>query len=206
MGLTVNDFLELLASAEPAPGGGSVAALNLATGAALVEMVTNLTIGRKRFAEVEDEMIALQKQVQALRLEALELVQKDTDAYLAVRAAYGLPRESDEEKSARRQAIVVATRGAIEVPLHTAKRCLFLCQLAIQSMERGNENAASDGLVASYQAQAACLGAIANVVINLDSLDDDEEINVYTAQVNQIQEDLEKLMLKAVLLGKAKVG
>lgn len=202
----VRGFLKELASSSPAPGGGSVAALNLCLGAALVEMVCSLTIGRKKYAEVEAVMEALKAKAHDLRHDAEILVQSDTDAYNAVMAAFALPKVSDEEKKARRQAILEATRGAIRVPQKTAQQSLRLYEMALQALEYGNDNAASDALVATHLARAAGMAALANVRINLSGLKDEAEIAAYEKEINDIDVTLQQYYDRAVLLGKVRIG
>jgi formiminotetrahydrofolate cyclodeaminase len=202
---SVESFLSLLASDAHAPGGGTVAAVNLALGAAMVEMVTALTIGRKRYVEVEEEMLQLQAKASDLRLQAEQLMQSDSDAYMAVRAAYALSRETEDDKAIRRIAIIEATRGAIKVPMTTAEFSLLLFDYAAEALLKGNINAGSDALVAGHQAQAACLGGLANVRINLSSLDDELEIASLEEQIASIEKCLKSKMDHLLVIAKAQL-
>jgi len=204
--LTVHEFLTLLASDAPAPGGGSVAALNVALGAALVEMVAGLTLGRQRYAEVAEHMQELQSQAHALRHLAERLMEEDSAAYLGVVAAYALPRTTPEEREKRQEAILQGTREAIKVPLATAQASLELLALAIQGVDKGNENACSDALVAGTLASGGCQGALDNVLINLDELEDPEEYAGYLAQVQEIKDKEAKLALELKVWRKARLG
>jgi len=206
MKMTMTEFASLLASDAPAPGGGSVAAFNLVLGAALLEMVASLTIGRKKYAEVQEDIAELKRKAGELRQQATDLVQKDTMAYNAVRAAYALPRESAEDKTKRREAILAATRVAIQVPLETAKLAISILELVPEAFEKGNTNAASDALVAAYECNAGCLSAFANIYINLDSLDDEAEVMAYRTETDKLRRTLDSLMQRAALLGKAYIG
>ena len=206
MDLDVRGFLDELASSSPAPGGGSVAAYSLCLGAALVEMVCALTIGRKKYADVQDAMVDLQQQAHTLRGEADTLVQSDADAYNAVMAAFGMPKDTDEEKAARKQAIADATHVASVVPHTTALLSLKLYGMALQALELGNTNAASDAFVATHLAHTGGMAALANVRINLSGLGDADQVAVLTKEIEAIETDLSSYYQKAMLLSKVKIG
>ncbi|HET9493554.1 MAG TPA: cyclodeaminase/cyclohydrolase family protein [Chloroflexia bacterium] len=171
--LTVQDFVEQLASASPTPGGGSASALAGAMAAAMVEMAANLTIGREKFRDVEEEMKVILGRAGELRDMMLAAVDEDTDAFSEVSAAYKLPKDSDTEKAARTAAIQEALKGATEVPLRVAKAAMETYQLAQIAMEKANPNVASDARVALLLAEAAREGARANVDINLGMIKDE---------------------------------
>ncbi len=170
--LTVEDFVEQLASASPTPGGGSASALAGAIAAALVEMACNLTVGREKFRDVQEEMQIVLGRAKELREQLLAAVEEDTDAYDKVSQAYKLPKMTEEEKNARSAAIQEALRYATEVPLKAAKAAMEVAQLALIALEKSNPNVASDARVARVLADAAREGATANVEINLGSITD----------------------------------
>ena len=170
-GESVHAFMSRVAGPTPTPGGGSVAALAGALGAALAQMVAGLTIGKKKYVAVEDEMKALSLRASALRRQLSELVQRDADAYEHVRAAYALPREPQAASDARAVAIRDALIFASEVPLETARAAASVAELAAAVGERGNANASTDAAVAALMAEAACKGAALNVRVNVASLD-----------------------------------
>lgn len=172
-GESVDAFISRVAGPTPTPGGGSVAAHAGALGAALASMVTGLTIGKKKYQAVEEEMKALALRASALRRELSALVQRDADAFDVVRSAYGMPKETPEQQVARDAAIQSALIGAAEVPLETALAAVEVATVAASVAERGNSNAVSDAAVAALLAEAACKGAVLNVRINLASLGDD---------------------------------
>jgi formiminotetrahydrofolate cyclodeaminase len=174
---TVEDFLEELASDSPAPGGGSVAALCGALGAALVAMVCRLTVGKPKYAEVSDELRETMDQAESLRRQFIRLVDRDSEAFQAVMSAFRMPKESDEQKAARSKAIQEATRGAAEIPLEVHQRTVDLMQLASQAAEKGNVNSISDAGVAAEMARAAAGSAAMNVQINLGGLKDHGYVN-----------------------------
>ncbi len=184
--LTVRTFLDELASASPTPGGGSASALAAAMGAAMVSMACNLTIGREKFKEVEAELQEVLAQAETLRTELTAAVDADTTAYSAVSAAYKLPKGTDEEKAARTAAIQGALRGATEVPLHVARAAATLLPLTEVAQRKANPNVASDARVAEMLARAGRDGAIANVEINLGSLQDADYVLRIRAELDQL--------------------
>lgn len=170
---TVTDFLDALASAAPTPGGGSVAALSGAQGAALVSMVCALTLGKKKYTDVQDEIARLRERSEVLRRELTDLVQADTEAFDGVSAAYQLPKETDEEKAARTAAIQQALKAATLVPMRVIEACARVLDLCTPAAEKGNANAVSDAGVAALMAEAGLRGAALNVLINLGAIKDD---------------------------------
>lgn len=170
--MTGREFVDELSSDSPAPGGGSVAALCAAQGAALVAMVANLTVGKKKYAAVQDRVKAIASAAQALKDAFLAAIDDDTDAFNAVMASFGLPRKSDAQKRAREMAIAAATRRATEVPLAVLAQIPDLLALADEIAAIGNESSLSDAGVAALTALAAAEGAYYNVLINLASLAD----------------------------------
>jgi formiminotetrahydrofolate cyclodeaminase len=174
--MTVDDFVDQLASASPTPGGGSASALAGAMAAAMVEMACNLTVGREKFRDVEAQMQTVLARAHELRVQMLEAVDEDTKAYNAVSEAYRLPKETDAQKAERTAAIQSALLYASEVPLKVARAAAEAAQLAQIAMEKSNPNVASDARVARLLADAATEGAIANVEINLGSITDPETV------------------------------
>ena len=169
-GESVDGFMSSVAGPTPTPGGGSVAAHAGALGAALAQMVAGLTIGKKKYAAVEDEMKTLSLRASALRRQLAALVQRDADSYERVRTAYAMPKEPAEAAAARDLAIQDALIFASEVPLETARAAASVAELAAAVAERGNTNAATDAAVAALMAEAACKGAALNVRVNIVSL------------------------------------
>lgn len=170
----LNQYLSELASGDATPGGGSAAALIGALGAALVAMVGNLTIGRKKYAAVEDQMHELVQSVSKLEEQLLALVSEDTEVFNLVMAAYRMPKASEEEKQAREAAINESLRTACSVPLRIADASIAVLELAKLAAEQGNINAISDAAVGSIAAHAALQSALLNVRINLKSLPKDD--------------------------------
>jgi len=165
-------FLDALAAGTASPGGGSAAAYSGAAAAALAAMVARLTIGKKKYADVEEEMRRLLEDAETLRAEMTEMVERDAAAFDVVMQAYKLPKNTPEEVEARRQAIQQALLGAAAVPLEAARGALKAMELALQAVEKGNLTAISDGATGAALARAALTGAGYNVRINIGSLDD----------------------------------
>jgi glutamate formiminotransferase/formiminotetrahydrofolate cyclodeaminase len=165
-------FLEDLASSSPTPGGGSAAAYSAAMAAGLAAMVARVTIGKKKYAEVEVEMRAVVTKAEELRAQFTDAVKQDAEAFNAVMDAFKLAKHSEEEKAARSEAIQKATLHAAQVPLLVVKNIVTLLPLINQVAEMGNTNAITDAGSAAALAQAALTGAGMNVRINLGGLKD----------------------------------
>ena len=171
---TLNGFLDELASSAPAPGGGSVAALAGALGASLTSMVCNLTIGKKKYADVESDLKKILVRAEDLRGQFTVLIDKDTAAFNKVMEAFGLPKNTEPQKALRAAAIKEATKEATLVPLEVMKHCIDALALAQEVASKGNANSISDARVSALMLHAACEGAALNVKINLNALDDPE--------------------------------
>jgi glutamate formiminotransferase/formiminotetrahydrofolate cyclodeaminase len=186
--LSVRAFVEETASESPAPGGGSVAAALGALGAALATMVANLSSHKRGWDDRWKEFSDWAHKGKAQHTELLALIDKDTDAFNKVMDAFGMPKGTDDEKSARTAAIQAATRNAIEVPL-TVMQVAFDSMETIEAMARvGNPNSVSDAAVGAICARSAVLAAYINVQINAVDLDDASAANEYLARGNAIQE------------------
>jgi formiminotetrahydrofolate cyclodeaminase len=169
----ITNFLDELASNAPAPGGGSVAALSGALGAALVSMVCNLTLGKKGYEDVQDDINELLSESEALRQELTDLLEEDVKAYTGYSKAAKMPRATDEEKAERKKAMQAALKGATDVPLSIAEAAVKVMDLCMPAAEKGNKWAVSDAGVAVLMAEAALRSAALNVLINLGSLKDE---------------------------------
>lgn len=183
---TLTGFLDELASSSPAPGGGSVAALAGALGAALTSMVCNLTIGKKKYLSVEEEMKKILKDAEDLRAQFTTLIDKDTDAFNKVMEAFGLPKENDAQKALRSAAITAATKEATMVPLEVMKHCIDGLALAQKVAASGNKNSVSDAGVSALMLHAGCEAAALNVRINLNGLSDSDFVHWKTDEVISI--------------------
>jgi len=183
---TVAAFLDDLASASPTPGGGSVAALAGALGAALTSMVCNLTIGKKKYAGVEQDMKNVLAQAEVLRGIFGTLVDKDTEAFNKVMEAFSLPKDTEPQIALRRMATNEATKEATLVPLEVMKHCIDAIALAQEVAANGNPNSVSDAGVSALLVHAACEGAALNVRINLNSLADTEFVGWKSDEVDSL--------------------
>jgi glutamate formiminotransferase / formiminotetrahydrofolate cyclodeaminase len=167
-----SNFLDELAAGTPAPGGGSAAAHTAAAAAALVAMVARLTVGKKKYADVQNHMQEIIEQAEGLRHELTLAEERDAAAYEAVMAAMRLPKEMPEHERFRTDAIQAATLNATQAPLEVVRQAVDVMELALEVVTHGNQNAISDGGVAGGLARAAIDGAALNVRTNLKSLDD----------------------------------
>lgn len=169
---SADEFLDAVASSEPAPGGGSVAAYAGALAAALTRMVAGLTLGKKKYAAVESEIAVIASSANTLMTKLKDLVSSDAAVYTDVSTVYKMPKNSEAEIDARKQAITTALLAAAEVPLETARACAGVADLAADVAAKGNTNAITDAGVAALLADAGCKAAAYNVRINVASLDD----------------------------------
>ena len=170
-------FLDQLASKASTPGGGSAAAIMGAMGAALISMVANLTVGKKKYEDVESEMQGFLEQSEALRTRLTGMIQADVDVFDKVMAAYGMARETEADKEQRSQAIQAALKEAADVPLACAQLCADVIELCRPVAEKGNINVISDAGVAVLAAHAALRSAALNVYINIGGIRDEEFVN-----------------------------
>lgn len=171
--LTIEEFAKVTASDAPAPGGGSVAAAAGSLAAALAEMVANLTIGKEKYAEAENEMRELAEKGQAIREKLIADIQRDSSSFNLCMAALRMPKDTEEEKAARREAMQRGLKEAAVVPLSVAETAAEIFPLAEAAVARGNANAVTDGLVSAMMARTAVLSALLNVKINLNSIKDE---------------------------------
>ena len=173
--LTIKEFLAKTYGKDPVPGGGSVSALCGSLAASLAEMVTALTIGRKKYADVEEEMINYAPKMEEARIKFLNYIDEDAEAYQVVFDAFKLPKETEEEKVLRNEEIQKATLKAAMVPLKVAETAVGIMDTIREIGMKGNRNAVTDACVAMMCARTAAFGAILNVRINLSGLDDREK-------------------------------
>ncbi len=194
--MTVTEFVDLLASDTPAPGGGSVAALAGAQAAALAAMVCRLTIGKKKYAAHEAEVQAKLTELESARTELLTLVDADTEAYRAFGAAMAMPKDTDEQKAARTAAMRAASKTATEVPAQTMRASLAVARLVRHLHPITNQNCRSDIGTALQMARAAVLGAVMNVLINLPGTGDDTFNQKYTAEADAARAEVQQIAME----------
>lgn len=189
---TVREFIDEVASSKPTPGGGSVSGLAGSLAAALTSMVSKLTIGKSKYAYAEEKMKEFLGNSEKFRSRLTELIEEDTDAFNGVMAAYGMPKETDEQKLKRQEAIESALKHASEVPFEVARTSYKILELLQKVVKICNVNAISDAGVATLLGDAAVQGAIFNVKINLKSIKDGE----YKTKVGDEIEKLSKESLE----------
>lgn len=188
--LTVKGLLDVTAGKDPVPGGGSISALSGSIAAALTEMVAGLTIGKKKYAEVEKQMKQLVERVQEIRQQLILDVDRDSEAYNVVFAAFQMPKETDEQKAARSAQIQEATKIAANVPMEVARRVYSLLSDIEEVVSNGNQNAVTDGCVAMMSARNAIIGALFNVRINLTSIKDEQFVADMTAEADRLEREV----------------
>lgn len=191
--MTIEEYIQQLGSSAPAPGGGSASALCGAQGAALVTMVAYLTVGKAKYADYQEVCQQAIEKGEALRQALVAAIDKDTQAFNLVSAAFKLPKETDEEKAARKQAIADATLTATQVPFETlslAREALDVCATLVG---KSNPNAASDLGVSALNLLSCAKGAWLNILINLGGVKDEEKAAFFRAKGEQLVAECEEL-------------
>ncbi|MCJ7837187.1 cyclodeaminase/cyclohydrolase family protein [Cuneatibacter sp. NSJ-177] len=199
--LTVEGFVQITSSDEPAPGGGSVSALAGALGAALAEMVARLTTGREKYADAEEAMQLVLKEAAQIKEELLLAIQKDSSSFEQYMTALSMPKSTEEEKAARRAAMQDGLKAAAQVPMSVARTAGRILPLARLAVTQGNSNAVTDGLVATMMARTAVLGALFNVRINLSSIRDEAFTSAMAEEADRLE--AEALKGEQEILGEA---
>ena len=190
--MTTKDYLKLLASDAPAPGGGSVSALSAAQGAALTAMVCDLTIPKEKYAAFRETCEQVKRDILSVLDELIVAIDKDTEAYNKVSAAFKMPKDTEEQKVARSTAIREATVEATKVPYRTMELCLAGLSITQRAVGRSNPNAASDLGVAALNLLAGLKGAYLNVKINLPGIKDEETRASFAAAAAMAEEAEQK--------------
>ncbi len=175
-----NEFVEVLGSKAPVPGGGGASALVGAVGTALGNMVGSLTVGKKKYADVEAEMYELKAKCDILQQELLALIEKDAEVFEPLAKAYGLPKETEEEKAEKERVMAIVLKDACSVPMEIMEKCCEALELIKEFAAKGSALAISDAGVGAVFCKAAIQGASLNVYINTKSMKDRayaEELN-----------------------------
>ena len=178
---TCTEFVEVLSSKAPVPGGGGASALVGAVGTALGNMVGSLTVGKKKYADVEDEMWELKKKCDQLQKDFLHLIERDAEVFEPLSKAYGMPRETEEEKAEKARVMEAALKEACSVPMEIMEKCCEAIDVIEGFAAKGSALAISDAGVGVTFCKAALLGASLNVFINTKSMADKE----YAASLNE---------------------
>jgi len=182
----VSNFLNELASNSPTPGGGSVAALAGALGVALISMVGNLTVGKKKYEDVEEDIKKIISSSEKLRYELSQLIEEDVKVFNNFMATYKMPKETEDEKKIRAEMIQESLIKAAKVPLRVAYKCLDILILSQEAAEKGNVNVVSDAGVAVLMAEAALESAILNVKINLKMIKDEKTKEELSSSIQEL--------------------
>lgn len=186
---TVEEFVKVTASDAPAPGGGSISALAGALAAALGQMVANLTVGRKKYAAVDEEMRQLLPELARQQQALLEAVDEDSRAFDQYMDALPMPKDTPEQQEARKNAMQAGLKAAAQVPLGVAQRVQTLFPALELVVTKGNANAVTDGMVATMMARTAILGAVYNVRVNLQSIQDETFTAALAQQCQRCQQE-----------------
>lgn len=197
--LSLQKFIDVTAGSDPVPGGGSISALAGTLSAALTHMVAGLTIGKKKYLEVEDEMKTIAEKTAEIQALLYKAIDRDSEAYNVVFDAFKLPKETEEEKAKRSEAIQEATKVAAEVPIEVAEMAFSLIPYIKAVVAKGNQNAVTDGCVAMLCCRTAVLGALLNVRINLGSIKDQDFVKEYETRAKKMEDaisDIEKEILE----------
>lgn len=188
--LSIKEFLAKTASNSPVPGGGSIAALSAAIAASLSEMVAHLTIGKKGYEALEEEMQEIAKDAFQYRERLTRYIDEDSNAYNDVIAAFKLPKGTEQERNNRAGAIQEALINATLVPLDVARDAFKIIELAGKVVKQGNKNAVTDALVAVMMARTAALSALYNVKINLASIKDTNFVEKIREEIKHMESEI----------------
>lgn len=179
--MQVTEFVNLMASDAPAPGGGSAAALEGALGAALTAMVCALTVGKKKYADVQELAVESQKKADDLKARFVDVMDRDTEAFNAVSAVFAMPKDTDEQKAARKAAMQEALKGCTKTPFEMMQLACETLELTRSLVGRLNASAASDLGCSALALRAAIQGAWLNVLINISGINDEAFAAEYRA-------------------------
>lgn len=193
---SIEAYLQRLSSSDPTPGGGGAAALSGALGCALGRMVANLTTGRRKYADVEEEMRETEQKLKDFEEAFLRLSDRDEEAFSAFMDVLKLPKETEEEKAVRRDSVHQALLHATEVPLQTMEKAVEALRAAVPAAEKGNKNAVSDAGAAANMLLSALETGAENVRINLASMKNEEERAAFEARMNALLEEGRVLALR----------
>lgn len=200
--VTLVQFLDAVADGNATPGGGSVSALAGSLGSALVEMVARLTLNKKGFEDRGPEFQKILEEAHGHREALTQGIVQDIGAYQGVMKAYLLPKTTPEEKKTRREEIQKSLKKAADPPLFTAATSLKVMKLCQLAMEKGNPNAVSDAAVGALLADAALLGGIYNVLVNLSALEDKRFVEKMKKELRRLENEGEKI--KAQIIARLK--
>ena len=190
---TCEEFVDVLASKAPVPGGGGASALVGAIGMALGNMVGSLTVGKKKYADVEADIIALKEKATALQADFLRLVEADAEAFEPLAKAYGMPRETEEEKAEKARVMEIVLKDACSVPMEIMEKCCEAIEIIVEFAAKGSTLAISDAGVGAAFCKAALQGASLNVYINTKSMKNREYAEELNAKCDAMLEKYTKI-------------
>ena len=188
-----NEFVEVLASKAPVPGGGGASALVGAIGTALGNMVGSLTVGKKKYADVEEEMCELKKIADELQKELLLQFERDAEGFVPLSKAYGMPRETEEEKAEKARVMEIVLKDACSVPMEIMEKCCEAIEIIVEFAAKGSTLAISDAGVGAAFCKAALQGASLNVYINTKSMKNREYAEELNAKCDAMLEKYTKI-------------
>ena len=203
---SIEIFLNQLASKKATPGGGSVAAVIGAQSAALTSMVCHLTIGKNKYAAVEEDMISLLKQADTLRIRLMDMIQADVDVFDRLMACYGMLKLTEEQEHSRENAIQEALHAATTVPLDCVRACAEAIDLSVIAAQKGNVAAVSDAGVAATAGLSAMKSAALNVYINITSIKDKKFAEDCKTEMELLLQNSETVAANTYQLVKEKLG
>lgn len=186
---TCEEFVDVLSTKAPVPGGGGASALVGAVGCALGNMVGSLTVGKKKYADVETDIIALKEKADVLQKELLRLVEEDAKVFEPLSKAYGMPKETEEEKAEKARVMAIVLKDACSVPMEIMRKCCEAIELIEEFAQKGSVIALSDAGVGAAFCKAALLGASLNVFINTKSMADREYAESLNKEAEQMIEE-----------------
>lgn len=193
--LKIREFFDRVASSDPTPGGGSVAALNVAAGCSCALLMANVTLGKEKFAGVQNEVQKIVVELEEIKKEAMVLMDLDKDAYDAVVAAFKMKKESDPEKEARKKAIFAATVKSTEVPIKIAETAIAASAIILKLVEIANKKAVSDSLTGLFNCYAGAVSSIAVARLNLSGTWDNPEIKAnFISKVKALELEIENAL------------
>lgn len=199
--LTLKQFLEKTAANEAIPGGGSSSALNAAIASALTGMMAGLTIGKKNYTDVEEQMKKIVEEMEENRFHFINDIDRDADAYALVMEAYRLPKETDDQKAVRSGKIQEAMKVASLVPMEVAEHAYTMFDIIIETIRKGNKNTVTDGMVGLMTCRTGIMGALLNVRINLGGINDPVFVEELKEKCDRIEKEVlakEKEMIEWV--------
>ena len=186
------DFLEQLSSSAPIPGGGGASAAVGAFASALGLMVTNLTVGKKKYADVEEEILEIREKLEQKKQDLVRMVDEDAEAFEPLAKAYRMPKETEEEKAEKARVMEIVLKDACSVPMEIMEKCCEAIELIVEFGAKGSKLAISDAGVGAAFCKAALQGASLNVYINTKSMADKEVAASYNKEADELREKYEQ--------------